>query len=153
MNSSGTNGSQDVELDDGDERGKVKGLVKLTGSGGTHQIGNVIIEGDSQASVIALDGCRVGERKRDIKIPGPPSDWVRQEHQPSRNEPKWVEVDNPGDWPAYCFRPIFASRNTKSKIQASPVTNWCNAFSKTSGRRKKDDRQWMGIFLQGMEEP
>ena len=72
--SSGINHSKDVELDDGDERGKVKGLVKLTGYGGTHHIGNVIIEGDSQSSVIALDGCRVGERKRDVKIPGPPSD-------------------------------------------------------------------------------
>jgi hypothetical protein len=38
MDSSGINHSQDVELDDGDECGKVKGLVKFTGSGGAHHI-------------------------------------------------------------------------------------------------------------------
>jgi hypothetical protein len=153
MNSSGTNGSQDVELDDGDERGKVKGLVKLTGSGGTHQIGNVIIEGDSQASVIALDGCRVGERKRDIKIPGPPSDWVRQEHQPSRNEPKWVEVDNPGDWPAYCFRPIFASRNTKSKYKHHQLPTGAMPFPKRPEDGKRMTDSGWEFFYKGWKNP
>ena len=69
MDSSGINHSQDVELDDGDECGKVKGLVKFTGSRGTHHIENVIIEGDSQSSVIALDECKVGKGKRYIKMP------------------------------------------------------------------------------------
>ena len=41
--------------------------------------------------MIALDGRRVGEGKRDVKI-----DWVRREPQPSRNETKFVDVDNPG---------------------------------------------------------
>ena len=67
--------------------------------------------------MIALDGCRVGEGKRDVKIPGPPSDWVRREPQPSRNEPKFVDVDNPGDSPEYCFRPIFASGTKLSKYK------------------------------------
>ena len=38
MDGSGRNKSKDVELDNGDERGKVKVLVKLTGTGGTKQI-------------------------------------------------------------------------------------------------------------------
>ena len=38
MDSSGINHSQNVEFDDGDERGKVKGLVKLTGSGGPRHV-------------------------------------------------------------------------------------------------------------------
>ena len=53
--------------------------------------------------------------KNHIKIHSTPPKWKAPAHAPLRGEPKWNNVDNPGDWPQYCFAPVFTDRKKNSK--------------------------------------
>ena len=44
---------------------------------------------------------------KDVNIYKPPADWTIPKRKEERNEPKFEDVDNPGKWPQYCFRPKF----------------------------------------------
>ena len=107
--------------------------------------------------MIALDGCRVGEGKKDVKIPGPPSDcWVRKEHQPARNEPAFVDVDdNPGDWPEYCcFSPAFASRTKTSKYKHHQLPTGAMPFPiRLEDGKRMTQNGWEQFFYKGWKNP
>ena len=107
-----------VEYEDG--RGHTKALVELTSRGSSTVIGNVIMEDDGH-SVVDVTGDDV----MDVKIPAPPADWKAPLVQQVREEPNFEEIDNPGNWPRYCFRPSFLgtsrSRSSKYKCHSLPT--------------------------------
>ena len=109
-------------LDPADDRGMVKGLVSLTATGGTQKIGNIIVD---ESSVAGLEGAAIGDCKDEVRIPRVPKDFVAKEANAGRNEPKFEDVDNPGNWPNYCFRPEFQgnnrSRSSKYKHHQLPT--------------------------------
>lgn len=84
--------SRDVELSPEDDRGEVKGLVKLTATGGGKQIGNIII-GNKESSVVPLDGYIIGDGNDEVKIPRVPKDYTPPPNDPNRNEPVFTDVD------------------------------------------------------------
>jgi hypothetical protein len=98
-----------VQYDDGDNCGILKGHAKLTATGSTEVIGSMSLEEDIQSH----DERNLGH----INISRPPADFVIPANDPSRDEPSIDVVDNPGDWPAYCFRPTFESRTKTSKYK------------------------------------
>ncbi len=100
-----------VETKDG---GKSKGFVDVDltdSSGGV--IGNVLFrEGDVRRTELAA-----GSLPKDVKIYKPPSDWRVPMTQHERDEPMFEDVDNPGNWPQYCFRPRFKGAGTSRKTK------------------------------------
>ena len=109
---------EEVEVERKDS-GKSKGFVDLTDSSGG-VIGNVIFEeGDVCSTELA------SSIPKDVKIYKPPSDWRIPMTQHERDEPMFEDVDNPGNWPQYCFRPRFKgnakSKNTKYSHHSLPT--------------------------------
>ena len=43
----------------------------------------------------------------DKYVPTPPEDWVPSLRKTHKNEPEFKDVDNPGNWPEFSFRPEF----------------------------------------------
>jgi len=99
----------DVEAKD---CGKSKGFVDLTDSSGGI-VGNVIFEEG--------DVCRTEliNSEKEVRIYKPPSDWTIPMTRVDRNEPKFEDVDNPGDWPQYCFRTKFVKKTGSDNITYS----------------------------------
>ena len=96
-----------VEVDDKDKKGRSIGFVDLTAEGSTKVVGKVHMLQHAENEVLFENA------KRNVKIPGAPPDWKVPAVAPKRGEPKWSSVDNPGDWPRYCFAPVFADRKKK----------------------------------------
>lgn len=48
--------------------------------------------------------------KKGVKMPEKPEGWTPRPVDPSKGEPDFNEVDNPGNWSRYCFRPNFQKR-------------------------------------------
>jgi len=42
-----------------------------------------------------------------VKIPGPPAGWTAPPTNTAAGEPDFSDVDNPGRWPEFIFRPVF----------------------------------------------
>ena len=103
-----------VEVDELDMRGKFNNYVDLTGTGGMEVIGQISLSGDQLLNE---------EDKNEVKLPTPPVEWSAPDAQLERGEPVFENVDNPGDWDSYVFKPVFAgrSRNTKYKHHALPT--------------------------------
>ena len=98
--------------------GKKKCLVNLTNSSGG-KVGNVILaEGDVSKVEIERD---LGARN--VRITQPPKDWTPPVAQLARGEPTFDEIDNPGGWPQYCYRPVFngQAKTTKYKHHSLPT--------------------------------
>ena len=111
--------------------GRKKGLVNLTNSTGG-KVGNVILaEGDLSAVDLTRD--LVG---KDIKITQPPKDWVSRKTDKKRDEPVFDAVDNPGDWPEYCFRPYFATRTKTSKYEFHKLPTGAMPVPEKNGKRE-----------------
>jgi hypothetical protein len=70
----------------------------------------------------------------DIKVPGTPDDWVPAEQKEDKGQPAFIDVDNPGDWSLYTFRPEFT--------KATPVPLVSQQQKRTG---------WLGIPLQGVD--
>ena len=94
--------------------GKSKCIVDMTDSSGGI-VGNVIFEEG--------DVCRTELNNlvtKDVKIYKPPTDWTIPMPRRDRDEPEFEEVDNPGNWPQYCFRPKYKKGPAKtSRIKYS----------------------------------
>ena len=93
-----------------DGRGKTKGFVDLTNSTGG-VMGSVIL---TEGNVTNVEMTNL-MRGRDVKIAKPPDDWFVPVAKEARGEPKFEDVDNPGSWPQYCYRPVFDGRSRNSK--------------------------------------
>jgi hypothetical protein len=50
----------------------------------------------------------------EVSVPKAPNDWVPKKPKIETNEPKFVDVDNPGGWDEYTFRPNFLTKATKN---------------------------------------
>lgn len=118
------NYADSVQVEDKDLRGMLKGFVKLTATGSTDAIGHLKVIGEGGAESVvtndsthALGGMRFGSGKKEIKISRPPADWNAPKVEDKRGEPKFEDVDNPGDWPRYCFKPVFGGRSKTTKYQ------------------------------------
>ena len=124
--------NDDVEPEDG--RGKSLGIVDLTDSSGG-VIGNIIMT-DGNVTNLQLEDAMMS----DVKIASPPPDWTAPSAQESRGEPKFEDLDNPGLWPQYCFRPVFSGRTSTSKYKhhalptgAMPLPKNDDGFRKVNG--------------------
>jgi hypothetical protein len=42
-----------------------------------------------------------------MNLPGPPPGWIPKPRQAEKGEPAFADVDNPGLWPEFVFRPAF----------------------------------------------
>ena len=78
--------------------------------------------------------------KGNVKIAKPPSDWSAPVPQEARGERKFEDVDNPGSWPQYCYRPVFNGRSTAAKYKhhalptgAMPVPKIAEGIRKSNG--------------------
>ena len=136
MDKSGENYSEDVELEESDNRGDIKGLVKLTCTGGTEQIANLTLE-ETGSSVVPLDGFKIGDGNQEVKIPRTPSDYVLPPHNTQRDEPAFADIDNPGNWPSYCFRPTFNNRAKTSKYKDHQLPTGAVPFPKRTSDGKR----------------
>ncbi len=45
----------------------------------------------------------------EILLPKVPDDWKPKAVNPEKNQPHWKDIDNPGNWSEYSFRPKFNS--------------------------------------------
>ena len=93
--------------------GRKKGYVDLTNlSGG--KLGDIIFaEGD--VSNVEIEKDLAG---KDVKIQQPPKDYVPPRAQRERGgEPNFIDIDNPGEWPQYCYRPVFNNQDETSKYK------------------------------------
>jgi len=109
----GDGGDSDEEAEDIDfhdsvmrtvmaERAQAAGLI------GGSEDENVIVEDIEENSVLLEWGTDV---MSDVHIPGTPPDWVAPAPKVDKGEPaSFSEVDNPGRWSEFTFRPTFSSR-------------------------------------------
>jgi hypothetical protein len=61
---------------------------------------------------VAVDDCQSNfvELRKDLSMPGVPENWVRAVPKLNKGEPAtFEEIDNPGRWCSFTFRPEFAS--------------------------------------------
>ena len=49
----------------------------------------------------------IAEMGSSVKIPGPPAGWTAPATNTAAGEPDFSDVDNPGGWPEFIFRPVF----------------------------------------------
>ena len=62
-----------------------------------------------------------------LKLPGAPTNWLAPSRKVAKGEPLFLEVDNPGGWDEFTFRPEFATKGEKQYVRhvlptgASPV--------------------------------
>ena len=90
-----------VEPEDKDRKGLTTGIARLTATGGTAVIGEVSLDGSSNPNSTSTSPYS------NIKIPSAPNDWKVPTVQTAKGEPDFDSVDNPGEWPRYCYRPVF----------------------------------------------
>jgi hypothetical protein len=63
----------------------------------------------------------------ELKLPGPPTNWLAPTRKVAKGEPLFIEVNNPGGWDEYTYRPEFATKGEKKYVRhvlpagASPV--------------------------------
>jgi hypothetical protein len=69
----------------------------------------------------------------EVSVPKAPNDWVPKKPKIETNEPKFVDVDNPGGWDEYTCRPnclTKAMKNAKKGyVHSSFIANWGKACS------------------------
>jgi hypothetical protein len=52
-----------------------------------------------------------------LKLPGPPTNWLAPMRKVEKGEPLFLEVDNPGGWDEYTYRPEFSSKGDKKYVK------------------------------------
>ena len=105
-----------VELEDMAKAFDHKGFVDLTSQGSTDVIGRMAMSADGSGGDTTKVTINDAETEiKHINIYKPPPEWRPKDAEASRGEPPFSEVDNPGNWPEYCFKPKFESRKKASK--------------------------------------
>jgi hypothetical protein len=74
---------------------------------------------DSDRNSVVLERCP--GPLIDIKVPGTPDDWVPAPRKEDKGQPAFVDVDNPGDWSEYTFRPEFEKSGGRYKSHVLPT--------------------------------
>ena len=143
----GRGDGDDIEPED--SRGKTIGLgvVDLTDSSGTVNGSILMTEGNVSMTQLTdtLNQC-------DVKISTPPADWTAPLAQEDRGEPKFEDVDNPGKWPRYCYRPIFSGRLSTAKYKHHSLPTGAMPVPKNSEGIRKTDDGWE-FHYNGWENP
>lgn len=120
-----------------EEPGVAKGLLDVTNSDGDI-MGNVTLYDDTSfpGRTVNMPGMNMSH----VKVPRVPDEYVAPEAKHDRNEPSFNTIDNPGEWPRYCFQPKFASRSNTSEYKhhamptgAVPVPKDANGKRKING--------------------
>ncbi len=70
-----------------------------------------------------------------IPIPGTPPDWTPAARKVEKGEPAFIDVDNPGEWSNFVFRPEFKSTGTKMYVCHSLPTAAVPVPAKPDGTR------------------
>ena len=104
---------EDIAEDNGESFSEHKAFFKLTASGGTQVIGRIAATAQEEEGSVVLDGENAVSKK--ISMHKPPPEWKAMDADPARSLPAFENVDNPGNWNSYCYRPTFDSRRKDSK--------------------------------------
>ena len=92
--------SSDVEVEPEKNHGtKSTGILDLTNSTG-EVVGEILY---SEGDVLITNDAA----PKHVNIYQAPSDWSPKQPFYDRGEPDFEDVDNPGEWPSFCFRPKF----------------------------------------------
>ena len=123
----GGDSDSDVEVETVEKHGtKGKGILDLTNSSG-EVVGDILYsEGDV---VVTNDGT-----PKKINIYQAPANWSRERYC-DRGEPDFEDVDNPGEWPSFCFRPKF-TKDKKYIRHSLPTGAMAVPINKKTGKRE-----------------
>jgi hypothetical protein len=129
-----------------EESGTSMGLLDVTNSVGDI-LGNVSLYANDGWGLVDTD-----LNMSHVKVPKVPEDYVEPEVNHDRNEPLFEDVDNPGEWPRYCFQPKFESRSNTSqyKHHAMPTGAIPVPADTNNGTRKIDGWEF---FYKGWSNP
>ena len=94
------------------------------------------------------DGFEIRKLQR-IFGPQIPADWTAPAPKTSKGQPRlFSQVDNPGEWDEYCYRPKFQSKGQKKYIHHSLPTGVVPVPENNDGKRVVDGWEF---FYQGWE--
>ena len=88
-----------------EEMGTPRGILDVTNSVGDI-LGNVTLLDTDLTGEVGIGNMNMTH----VNIPRVPRNWIAPLVHPERNEPDFEDVDNPGEWPRYCFQPKYLSR-------------------------------------------
>ena len=60
-----------------------------------------------------------------MKIASVPDNWVTPKHNEERGEPEYINVDNPGEWDSFVFRPKFKKEKGEMKYNGHYLPSGC----------------------------
>ena len=92
----------------------VKAMIDLTSTGGRQVLGAIALDG----STVTASSEEQRKKYADVKIHRQPDDWKPPQTKTAKGEPEFSQVDNPGNWPEYCFGPKFSTRGSSGKYTA-----------------------------------
>jgi hypothetical protein len=72
-----------------------------------------------------------------MKIASIPDDWVTPEHNDGRGEPVFLDVDNPGAWDSFIFRPKFKKESGEMKYHGHYLPSGCVPVPKNEDGQRK----------------
>ncbi len=52
-----------------------------------------------------------------MKLPGAPTNWLAPARKVAKGEPLFLDVDNPGGWDEYTYRPEFVTKGKKQHVR------------------------------------
>ena len=80
-------------------------------------------------------------------IPKPPQEWIAPPKKTS-DEPDFSEVDNPGNWNEYIFRPVFKGTGTDRKYVRHELPTGCSPVRKSLITEQRMSNGWE-LFYSG----
>jgi hypothetical protein len=110
------------------------------------------VEDDIDHSVVLASAGRSSiapSREIHVNIPDTPADWEPPTQKVDRGEPVFAEVDNPGGWSQFVFRPEFGTTAPKQYKRHSMPTGAQPVPINPDGKRIVDDWEF---FYNGWEE-
>ncbi len=101
--------------------------------------------------------CEVKDNSSNLRLYGAPPGWSEpiapDDWNPTINiihrEPLFEDVDNPGDWSNYIFRPIFEPRGGKYICHTMPAGNVPVPINAVTGKREAGGYEF---FYKGWKE-
>jgi len=61
---------------------------------------------DSDKNMIVLPSDMKDPNPEQLEIHWVPDDWQNPPTKTEKNEPEFKDIDNPGDWSSFSFRPV-----------------------------------------------
>jgi hypothetical protein len=110
------------------------------------------VEDDIDNSVVLASAARLStapSREIHVNIPDTPTDWQPPAQKVDKGEPAFAEVDNPGGWSQFVFRPEFGTTAPKQYKRHSMPTGAQPIPVNLDGKRIVEDWE---IFYNGWDE-